>query len=515
MDGGRPITVAVIGPADLTAEVSDIAEVAGAGRLFDGLEVWALPYERVDQAAELYARACGGAGSDGAGLAGGGAGTDSVGSAGGGAGTAGAGPADAVLFTGPLGYRRGTRGLPVAAVPTVYVPYSPLWLYAPLFAVTDRDSLRRVSLDSLDLGVLETTYRELGLLPEAVAVYEPASDDPSPEEVAAFHRRAMEEGRSTCALTCVLSVYRLLRAAGVPCLWLVPSRVALQEALEKLLYVAEGVRARGARIVVGLVRPHDGLVHSRDDGHPSKAARLRLRAHELLLSQVEEFDGHLVDSGSGDFQFFTTRAHFEKATGLYSHWPLREKLVRAGLEMSAGVGLGATAGEAGANARAALGEAIRGGDGACYVMLEGRRLIGPLGPGAPEDGPEALEQGPWAREHGPGSLGHGPWARELGEAGLALAAGPASLPRTLATLDRMSGDFTARDLALRLRVGLRTAHRLLLKLREAGSVVEVGRESSGPRGRPRRVFRRWVPGPDDAGGAEAHGGPADEGGIRA
>jgi len=502
MDGGRAIRVAVIGPADLTAEVSDIAEVAGAGRLFDGLEVWALPYERVDQAAELYARACGGAGSDSAGLASGGA------------GTADAGPADAVLFTGPLGYRRGTRGLPVAAVPTAYVPYSPLWLYAPLFAVTDRDSLRRVSLDSLDLGVLEATYRELGLSPEAVAVYEPARDDPSPEEVAAFHRWAMEEGRSTCALTCVLSVYRLLRAAGVPCLWLVPSRVALAETLEKLLYVAEGVRARGARIVVGLVRP-------RDNGHPSKAARLRLRAHELLLSQVEEFDGHLIDAGSGDFQFFTTRAHFEKATGLYSHWPLREKLARAGLPMSAGVGLGATAGEAGANARAALDEALRGGDGACYVMLEGRRLIGPLGPGAPGNGAGALEDA-WAREQGPGSVGHGPWARKLGPGSLGHdrrpprhAAGPASLPQTLATLDRMSGDFTARDLALRLRVGLRTAHRLLLKLREAGSVVEVGRESSGPRGRPRRVFRRWVPGPDDAGGAEAHGGPADEGGIRA
>jgi hypothetical protein len=501
MDDGRPITVAVIGPADLTAEVSDIAEVAGVGRLFDGLEVWALPYERVDQAAELYARACGGAGSDGAGLAGGGAGSDSVGSAGGGAGTdsaGSAGPADAVLFTGPLGYRRGTRGLPVAAVPTVYVPYSPLWLYAPLFAVTDRDSLRRVSLDSLDLGVLETTYRELGLSPEAVAVYEPARDDPSPEEVAAFHRWAMEEGRSTCALTCVLSVYRVLRAAGVPCLWLVPSRVALAETLEKLLYVAEGVRARGARIVVGLVRP-------RDNGHPSNAARLRLRAHELLLSQVEEFDGHLIDAGSGDFQFFTTRAHFEKATDLYSHWPLREKLVRAGLPMSAGVGLGATAGEAGANAKLALDEAIRGGDGACYVMLEGRRLIGPLGPGAPGDRAGALEDGPWAREQGPGSMGHGRRPPRH-------AAGPASLPRTLAVLDRMGGDFTARDLALRLRVGLRTAHRLLLRLREAGSVVEVGRESSGPRGRPRRVFRRRVSGPDGAGGAEVHGGAEGQGG---
>jgi hypothetical protein len=447
MDGGRAMKVAVIGPADLTAEVAAVADIAGAGRRFDGLEVWALPYHRVDQAAELYARA--------------------------------AARADAVLFTGPLGYHRGTRGQPVPAVPTAYVPYSPLWLYAPLFAVDDRASLRRVSLDSLDPGVLEATYRELGLPLENVEVYDPRADAPAPpagnvlpddppaDEVAAFHRRARAEGRATHALSGVLAVYRLLRAAGVPCAWLVPSRVALQEALEKLLYEAEGVRARGARIVVGLVRP-------RDNGLPFKAARLRLKAHELLLSQVEEFDGHLVDLGSGDFQFFTTRAHFEKTTSLYSHWPLLERLVQAGLEMSAGVGLGATAGEAGGNARAALDEALRGVGSACFVMLEDRRLVGPLGA----------------------------TARELGAGGPAFGPG-ASLPRGLAALDGMAGDFTARDLALRLGLGRRTAHRVLSRLREAGDVVEVGQESNGARGRPRRVYRRHRDALDGEGGGRA------------
>jgi len=445
--------VAVIGPADLTADVVDVA------RSFSGLELWALPYERVDQAAELYARAC-------------------------------AVPADAVLFTGPIGYHRGTGGTRVATVPTAYVPYSPLWLYAPLFAVADRRALRRVSLDSLDRGVLEATYRELGLPLESIEVYEPPADDPSPDEVAAFHLWAAEEGRSTYALTCVLSVYRRLRAAGVPCLWLVPSRVALEEALEKLLYVAEGVRARGAQIVVGLVRLRGNGgsgPRAADDGSPFRAARLRLKAHEVLLSQVEEFDGHLVDSGSGDFQFFTTRAQFEKTTGLYSRWPLVEKLVRAGLEMSAGVGLGATAGEAGVNARAALDEALRTGGSACFVMLESRRLIGPLGSGA-----LAYR----VRNTDPALL------ETAGELGTAVA----SLQRALAALGGMAGEFTARDLALRLRVGLRTAHRVLQKLREAGYVIDVGQESAGTRGRPRRVFRPRPALPAGGSGASAAAG---------
>jgi len=481
---GRPIQVAVIGPADLVAGAVDVS------RGMSGLEARAWPYERVDQAAELYTLACGGVGAGTAAETAAGADTGAAARANTGADThaaarvdAGADthaarPADAVLFTGPIGYHRATRGRPAAAtVPTTYVPYSPLWLYAPLFAVDDRNSLRRVSLDSLDRGVLEATYRELGLPLERMEVCVPTAGDLSPDEVAAFHLRARQNGQATHALTCVLSVYRQLREAGVACSWLVPSRVALTEALEKLLYVAEGVRARGAQIVVGLVRPPG-------DGYHRRAARLRLKAHELLLSQVEEFDGHLVDSGSGDFQFFTTRASFEKTTGLYSHWPLAPRLAEAGIAMSAGVGLGATAGQAGVNARAALTEALRGDGQACFVMLENKRLIGPLGPGALAYSVRNTDQA---------------LLETAGEIGTAAA----SLRRVLAALDGMAGAFTAHDLAPRLRVGLRTAHRVLAKLREAGYVVEVGQESAGTRGRPRRVFcLRTRP----SGGAGGEGG---------
>ncbi len=459
---GRLIRVAVIGPADLVAEVTDL------GRGFSGVEVWGLPYERVDQAAGLYARAIG---------------------------------AGAVLFTGPIGYRRATRGATGgasaaldAAVPTAYVPYSPMWLYAPLFSVADRDSLRRVSLDGLDRGVLEVTYREFELHLDSVEVFVPADgrapggrapgDDPSSDDVTAFHRRAAAEGRATHALTCILEVYRRLRAEGLPCSWLVPSRVALGEALEKLLYAAEGARARGAQIVVGLVRPR-----AAGGGSLSKGNRSRLSARELLRSQVQEFDGQLVDLDDGDFQFFATRARFERATDLYRHWPLVAGRAEAGLEMSVGVGLGATAGEAGVNARAALVESVRGRGDACFVMLENKRLIGPLGPGALAYRIRNTDR---------------PLLVAAGELGTAAA----TLQRTLAALGGLDRDFTARDLAPRLRVGLRTAHRLLHKLREAGLVVEVGQESAGTRGRPRRVFRlgRAV--------AEASVADAGEGGGR-
>ncbi|MHB9058783.1 MAG: hypothetical protein ACYC53_08175 [Bacillota bacterium] len=482
----RSITVAVIGPADL------VAEVAHLGRGFSGLKVWGLPYERADQAAQLYARAIGGTRAGSATVSAGGSAAGSAPSP---------GAADAVLFTGPIGYLRATQGRSDLAVPTAYVPYSPMWLYAPLFSVADRESLRRVSLDSLDRGVLEATYRELDLNLDAVEAFPsrdggPSMNDPSPDEAAAFHHRAIAAGRATHALTCILEVYRRLRAEGVPCCWLVPSQVALREALEKLFYVAEAARARGAQIVVGLVRLRSnghagGDGRGEDDASPISAARLRLKAHERLLSQVEEFDGQLVDLGSGEFQFFTTRARFEQATDVYRHWPLKDGSAE-GLEMGVGVGLGATASEAGVNAKAALDEAvrggaIRGGANACFVMLENKRLIGPLGPGV------------LAYRIRNTDLALLETAGELGTA-------VATLQRALAALGGLDREFTARDLAPRLRVGLRTAHRLLHKLHAAGLVVEVGQESAGTRGRPRRVFRLGRAGPEAAADVGEGGG---------
>lgn len=422
----RPIKVAVIGPPLLTEEMLAVS------RGFAGLEVLAFPYGVADEAGRLCVEA----------------------SAWG----------EVILFTGPVGYRQAMREHR-PSVPTVYIPYSPAWLYPSLFKIGDRHLLSRVSVDTMDREVVEATYRELELPLETLEVfqYEGLAD---PEQVVEFHLRLRREGVARHALTCLLSVQKRLEGLGVSCSWLVPSRVAMEEALEKALYLAEGARARGTQIVVGLVR-----VRCEEKGMtPFEQQRLRLRAQEVLLSHVEEIDGHLVDCGGGEYQFFTTRALFEKVTGYYSRWPLVEKLPRAGFQVSVGVGFGATANEAGLHARAALEEARRRGGNSCYVMLENKRLVGPLGPGRVaydlrNSDPRLLEM-----------------SRQLGMAA-------ASLSRVAGALAQLGEEFTAHELAGKLKVGLRTSHRILQKLLAAGYVREAGQENAGSRGRPKRLFR--------------------------
>lgn len=422
----RPVRVGVIGPADM------VDQAAGVADGIPGVRVLPMAYEHEAQAPELYGRA--------------------------------AEQAEVVLFTGPLAYQRTVAEVR-ASVPALYIPYSAMWLYASLFRVQDRSSLGRVSVDTMDRRVVEETYREVGVPLLDLYVHDYAGI-PDPERVVEFHLGLYRQGKTSHALTCLRRVYGRLRAQGVPCAWLVPSRVAVAEALEKAMLVGESIRARGMQLVVGLVRVHP----DEDAVTPLQQQRGRLRAYNILLGFVEEIDGHLWHDGGDEYQFFTTRTLFEKSTNFYTSWNLVERFNRAGVRVSVGVGFGETANRAGASARMALQEAIRNDGNKCYVMTEHRRLIGPLGAG-----PVVYE----VRSTDPALLDR---ARELGMA-------PASLSRVLAVLESLGEEFTAQEAAAHLEVAVRSANRILGKLEAGGLVQWAGQETPGRRGRPRRVYR--------------------------
>lgn len=418
--------VAVIGPADMVSQTVAVATE------IPGIRALPFPYESDDQATGLFRQA--------------------------------GEQAEVVLFTGPLPYQRVMREVR-PATPALYIPYSAMWLYASLFRVADRGALSRVSVDTIDRHVVEETYAELGIPVEQVYVQQ-YSQLPEPETLVRFHWDLHRQGQTSLALTCLRRVYRRLQELQVPSAWLVPSRVAIAQALEKAVLVGEGVRARGMQMVVGLVRLHlnDGPLT------PLHQQRARLRAHDTLLSFVEEIDGHLSYDGGDEYQFFTTRTLLEKSTNFYTSWTLVDRFQRSGVGVSVGVGFGETANRAGANARMALQEAIRGGGNKCYVMSENRRLIGPLG------GASVSYE---VRNTDPDLLA------KAKEAGLA----PASVAKAIAVVGNLGDEFTAPELAARLHVAVRSANRILSRLQAAGLVQRVGQEAAGSRGRPRQVYR--------------------------
>lgn len=430
--GLAPIRVSVIGPEDMVQKT-----LAIAGK-FPSLLLTGYPYQTYLQAPEIFQSVV----------------PDS----------------EVALFTGPVPYHYVISEVQ-PPIPALYVPYTAAWLYPSLFKVKEKFDVCRVSIDIFARSTVEEAYRELNLPTENVYTRD-HHGLVTKDELVKFHSEHYRQGKTSVALTSFRAAYRELVSLGVPCLNVVPTEAVISETLEKAYLIGDGLRSRETQIVVGVMEP-DHFEHSAGLS-PYEIQHLRLQMQQTLLRYVEEIDGYLTFSGGGDeYVFFTTRGLFEKSTDWCTSVPLVSRMKETlNVTVSMGVGFGLTAIQAGTHARIALEKAKETGGDACFVLLENKHLLGPLGSTRAVDyrlrtlEPELLAQ--------------------------AEAAGMTSVAfnRLMACATRLRQDtFTANELAPILGVSVRSTHRLLNQLVAAGQARVVGEEKLLTRGRPRQVYK--------------------------
>ena len=200
--------------------------------------------------------------------------------------------------------------------------------------------------------------------------------------------------------------------------------------------------------------------------------KLKLDIHRIVLGYVESLDGYLAAMGGDEYLFFTTRGIFERETGGYKTISLaKDANLSYGLGLSLGVGFGATANEAGTNARAALRKSKEAGGNTGFIIREDHTLIGPLEMSDPVQNilsPTDAEL-----------------IKKAEDAGMTSA----YLSKLLANAARYGKyEYKVHDLATLLNVTVRTAHRLLQLWIDNGLVEVCGMEKV-PKGRPRQIFR--------------------------
>lgn len=382
---------------------------------------------------------------------------------------------DSVLFTGPVPYDLSTSAHE-ALVPTTYVAPRSTGLYRALFLARERHDLTAVTVDTVPRADVQEAYAELELPSEGVLCLE-YQGGINRREIVDFHVRYLREGRAKVALTCLHSAYLALMEKGVPCFWVTPTASDLRDGLDRAVLLGESARSRKGQAVICFIR----LIGEDTAGSEYAVMRIRHDVHGELLRFAAEFDGHLLFSGGGEYQIFSTREAFERSAFHLGRTNIVERLQRlvGHGTVSMGIGYGRTANQAGTHGRIALVKAQEAGHGKVYALLEDRRLVGPLQTEAPE-----VEE---LRTLDPGLL---EIANQAGVSGAALG-------RLIARLG--GGTFTATDIVAALDVSLRTAHRLLAQLEKAGGVRVVGQEKLRAPGRPRQVFRFAVKRDRDAG----------------
>ncbi|HEY7146028.1 MAG TPA: transcriptional regulator [Streptosporangiaceae bacterium] len=365
---------------------------------------------------------------------------------------------DACLFASRVPYEVA-RKAGVLTSPATYVPLAGSALFAALLrasqdGVTDPS---RVSVDMLSRADVEDAFTELGVAASHLHVREELA---TPGVLAAFHERLYRRKETTAAFTCLHSVATRLSGAGVPVFMIRPTGHAIAWALQTAALLGGYRRVDDAQLAVAVVEVPTLRDAARRASPRQAREELRLTVHRFLVQEVQRMHAMVCPTSDYSFLVTATRGSLAGATDGFRTPPFAERArTELGITIEAGVGLGRTALEAEAHARAILSRSQAGPARGFALGIQGQPLV--------------------------------PVPRHP-------AAAAPSRVRALDTLSRLAGKLPEAGATLIvdadtagqvLDVTPRTARRLLHSLVEEGLAWPLPPSRSPQPGRPRQYYR--------------------------
>jgi hypothetical protein len=386
-----------------------------------------------------------------------------------------AGKIDACLFTGPLPYDIARRA-DVLDVPATFVPLSDAALYRALLGGVMNESfeLSKVSIDTLSEQEIEEAYAELDVPVGGVRSH-PYRAGETASEVADFHLACWQSGQLTAAVTCIRSVWQLLREAGVPALRVLPTQASVRAALRTVGLMGMGSHLADAQIAVARVDYSLPKIAGQERPGLYWREEFRLPLHQLVLSEAGRLDAAVQPFGDRGFLLVTTMGALASGTGGFRTAPFVDRISRElGVDVHVGVGIARGVAEAAQRAEAALIRASESGTRGFAVASGESFLVLPDSGGPSSSGPASKQR----------------------EDALQL------MHRIVAALgaDRDRGQRTPDDpyvvdteeVAEALGTTPRTARRNLQLLSDEGLVWPLPSDRAPQPGRPRRRYRLMV-----------------------
>jgi hypothetical protein len=278
---------------------------------------------------------------------------------------------DVLLFAGPLPYDMA-KDAGVLTRPATFVELSGSSLYGAMLRTIQSGELdlRRVSIDSLSRDAIAEAYDECEISHAAVHSM-PYEGPESALGFAEFHRELFEQGRTTGALTTVDVVVRELRKAKVPAVRVRATGSALRASLRTATFLGAGSRLGDAQVVVGVVEIPDVPRRPGSDPRGAWAAtELRTEVVRALRPETDRLAISLMPRTENSVALVATLGSITEATQQFTRAPFVKVVRRAtGITPFIGIGTGATAVAAEANAELALVDARASGATRVYVRL--------------------------------------------------------------------------------------------------------------------------------------------------
>jgi hypothetical protein len=286
------------------------------------------------------------------------------------------GPAiDVFLFASPVPLEYARRA-GVLRGPATCVPLSGSALFATLLRARadGRYDLSRVSVDVLSRGDVEEAFAELDILPGDIHVRE---DPASAATLAAFHERLWRRDQTAVAFTCLESVAQRLTAAEIPVCVVRPTSSAIRAALRTATLLGAQRRLEEAQLAVAVVEVPTLRETTRRPAPRQSQEELRLTVHRFLLQEAQRMQASVSQLGDHTFLVTATRGSISGVTDGFRVPPFSDRArSELGIAVEVGVGLGRTAQDAEAHARAALARSHAAPGGRGFALdREGHTLV--------------------------------------------------------------------------------------------------------------------------------------------
>lgn len=376
-----------------------------------------------------------------------------------------------ILFSGITPYQLALQEI-LFPIPVYYIPLLGTGLYKSLFHLFKKQDPASLSVDTVTAKEMSQTLKTLDLK-ELDVIYYSNSVHPTREDLLHFHVQQCKTGKADAVITANRWVSDQLNAQSIPNQWLIPTEQDIIITLARALLYSESRRNKESQIVIGLIHV-DHFERARQQlATEHDIQRLNLDIHRILLSHIQSLSGHLIQMGTTEFFFVTTRGAFEWKTNGYNEMPIGREIERAfHLTLSVGIGFGYNAVEAGTHARLALGHCHDAGGNTCFIVREDKSMMGPV----PMTEPLKHDL----------SLISAELVQTIRSTGLSLT----SLNKLIDYITRTGKtEFIAQELSQILGITIRSVHRNLASLLDAKLISIVGEDRVRPRGKPNQVYR--------------------------
>lgn len=377
---------------------------------------------------------------------------------------------DVLLYSGYIPYYI-SRVSRVYSVPAHYIPVKGASLYRAFYRLQKRlESIDTVSIDTLKRNDLKELNLDLDENINSIHYSEKITLTDT-DKIVQFHADNFSKSKADCALTSLKVVSDKLNELAVPNEWILPTDGDIIVTLERALLATEKRKKLESQIVFGIIYIANFETLKREATNEQSIQRLNLEIQNIILDFVDLLEGHLTSLGGDEYMFVTTRGTFERVTQGYKYFPLFDNEKQMKIKISAGVGFGITASEAGSHARIALLQSIEYGEGNCFIVKEDRSVIGPIENEIPLIYPLTITD-----EH---------IIKKAENASVS----PFYIKKVIALLQRKNTNtFTAHELASSLGITTRSANRLIVRWLDLDLIKISGLEKLKRRGRPRQVY---------------------------